>query len=304
MKQMEHVAIVGMGALGLLFGEVIQRNLGPSALTFVADAARAERYREMRFTVNGVPQQFTITPSGDATPADLVIVAVKATALEQSLETMKNCIGPDTTIISVLNGISSEGIIGARYGLHRIVYTVAQGMDAVKLGAALTYSKTGTLNIGSSPALEPGRLDALVDFFQRAGVPYVLEDDILYRMWAKFMLNVGINQSCMAYETTYGGALNTPEVYDTMMAAMKEVQTLAACEGITLPDEEREGYVKLLYGLTPGGMPSMRQDGLAHRPSEVELFAGTVCRMAADHGLAVPVNQMLYDRIRAMEAAY
>ena len=57
-------------------------------------------------------------------------------------------------------------------------------------------------------------------------------------------------------------------------------------------------------GLDPEGMPSMRQDGLARRRSEVELFAGTVRRLAAKHGLAVPVNDRLYEAVRAMEAAY
>ena len=48
----------------------------------------------------------------------------------------------------------------------------------------------------------------------------------------------------------------------------------------------------------------MRQDGLARRRSEVELFAGTVRALAAKHGLPVPVNDALYAEIRAREAAY
>ena len=48
----------------------------------------------------------------------------------------------------------------------------------------------------------------------------------------------------------------------------------------------------------------MRQDGLAHRRSEVEFFAGTVIRKAEKHGLDVPVNRELYQRITEMEKAY
>ncbi|WP_374048049.1 ketopantoate reductase family protein [uncultured Phascolarctobacterium sp.] len=48
----------------------------------------------------------------------------------------------------------------------------------------------------------------------------------------------------------------------------------------------------------------MRQDALAKRPSEVELFAGTIIRLAAKHGLAVPVNQRYYERIKQIEAEY
>ena len=48
----------------------------------------------------------------------------------------------------------------------------------------------------------------------------------------------------------------------------------------------------------------MRQDSKAGRRSEVELFAGTIRRLAAKHGIAVPVNDRLYEQIQSMESAY
>ena len=46
------------------------------------------------------------------------------------------------------------------------------------------------------------------------------------------------------------------------------------------------------------------QDAIARRKSEVELFAGTVLRLAAKHGLPAPVNAFYYRRIREIEAGY
>ena len=68
--------------------------------------------------------------------------------------------------------------------------------------------------------------------------------------------------------------------------------------------EEFDGWVALVDSLSPAGKPSMRQDGEAHRKSEVELFAGTIVRRAQKHGLDVPVNRWLYETVRGMEAAY
>ena len=48
----------------------------------------------------------------------------------------------------------------------------------------------------------------------------------------------------------------------------------------------------------------MRQDGKAHRKSEVELFSGTIRRLAQKHSIAVPVNDWLYQTIREREAQY
>ena len=226
---------------------------------------------------------------------------------------MAPCVDSETTIISVLNGISSEEIIGERYGREKVICCIAQGMDAVKFGGTLSYSRFGELRIGilalGQAEKKPGitrqmRLKALEDFLGRAGIPYVTEPDIRYRLWGKFMLNVGVNQTCMAYETNYGGALAAGKAYDTMIGAMREVIRLANAEGVALTEKDMEEYIELLKTLSPEGMPSMRQDGLAHRLSEVELFSGTVRRLAARHGLEVPVNDWLYERICGMEREY
>ena len=60
----------------------------------------------------------------------------------------------------------------------------------------------------------------------------------------------------------------------------------------------------LLDSFSPEGKPSMRQDGEAHRKSEVELFAGTMVRLGQKHGVSLPVNEWLYDREREIEAGY
>ena len=48
----------------------------------------------------------------------------------------------------------------------------------------------------------------------------------------------------------------------------------------------------------------MRQDTLARRPTEVELFAGAMRRLGEKHSVPTPVNDMLYRRIAELEAAY
>ena len=48
----------------------------------------------------------------------------------------------------------------------------------------------------------------------------------------------------------------------------------------------------------------MGQDRINRKPSEVELFAGTVMRLAEKHGLYVPVNRFLYERVQEIEKEY
>ena len=62
--------------------------------------------------------------------------------------------------------------------------------------------------------------------------------------------------------------------------------------------------MSIIDSFPAGGEPYMRQDGKAHRKSEVELFSGTIRRLARKHGIAVPVNDRIYEQVQAMEAAY
>lgn len=305
MKQIRTVHIVGLGALGMLYGSVIEANLGPGHVSFVMDADRYERHKDEEYKINKKPVCFHKIKSEDAAPCDLVIVAVKYTDLDSALETMKNSVGEDTLILSVMNGISTEEIIGARYGTAKVIHSVAQGMDAMHFGNKLIFSKSGQLHIGiTDPAMQE-KLDRVIAFFEWTGQPYIVEDDIIFRMWSKFMVNVGINQTCMIYNTDYEGVLTDGTVeYMTLVSAMREVILLANAEGVSVTEQDLKDYLDLMRSFNPKATPSMGQDRINGRRSEVELFAGTVIRMAQKHGIPVPANTFIYRRVQEIEAEY
>lgn len=304
-KRIERITIIGMGALGVMYGTVFAENMGSEAVTFLADKKRILRYRKEGVFCNGKRCDFRFQEAAErAQAAELLIFAVKATALAEAVAMAKPYIGSDTVILSVLNGISSEEVIGAALGTVHVLYCVAQGMDAVKIGNELTYANLGTLCIGI-PETEPekeGKLKQVEELFKRAGLPYVRESDIRHRIWSKWMLNVGVNQVVMVTKGTYRTIQEEGQPRALMIAAMEEVMALAEKAGIPVTRDDLDGYVALVDTLNPDGMPSMRQDGLAGRYSEVELFAGTVIRKAQEYQLEVPVNRELYRIIQEMEA--
>lgn len=304
MKKIEHVSIIGMGALGLLYANHIADKLGTEAVDFVMDSDRYERKRGAVSVINGVEKQFTILPESKASVADLLIVAVKSTGLLAALDTMKSCIGPDTVIISVLNGISSEEMIAERYGSANIIYTVAQAMDAMIFDNGLEYTRLGELRIGQVAGANPHQMTRLTAFFDSIELPYVVEEDIKYRMWGKFMLNVGVNQTCMVYGADYQTVLSKGEANRTLIAAMREVIAVANAEGIALSEKDLNQYIDIIATLKPTGTPSMGQDRIHKRASEVEMFSGTVIRLARKHKLHVPTNLYLYERVQEIESEY
>lgn len=303
-REIAKVSIIGMGALGLLYGSHIAKNLGIEAVDFIMEEDRLKKYKDQKFYCNGEEMQFALTRDSEAEPADLLIVAVKYTGLEKALISMKRCIGPDTIILSVLNGISSERIIGMQYGMDKVIYTIAQGMDAMKFDNKLQYTRMGKLHVGIVDNGQQDKLNRVNSFFDKINIPYEVEEDILHRLWSKFMLNVGVNQTCMVYNTNYAGTLVSGEPNRTMISAMREVIAVANAEGINLCESDINYYIDIIGTLNPEGTPSMGQDRINRKPSEVELFSGTVIQLAKKHKIYVPVNEFLYRRVKEIEKEY
>ena len=305
MKPIKNVTIIGMGALGTLFGYEIQSKIGRENVAFLMDEARCEKNKTAVYKVNGEPFDFRILTPENASPADLVIVATKATGLAAALDTMAPAVGDGTVIISAINGVTSEKILAERFGADKVIHAVAQGMDAAFFDHSLTYKNPGTLCLGIVDPCMQEKLDALAAFFERVSFPHRVEQDIMHRIWSKFMLNVGVNQVCMVMGTGYGGISEPGSLPRALMvAAMREAKQAAAAEGIVLTEEDLTGYVDLMASLAPDSMPSMAQDRINKKRSEVELFAGTVRRIAAEHNFLVPVNDYLYREVMRIEAGY
>lgn len=301
--QIKRVSIVGMGALGILFGGYLTKNLGKENVEFIVNKDRMKKFKELGLTSNGEPCDFNLVDEEEkGKPADLLIFAVKAVDLDKAIESARNKVSDNTIIMSLLNGITSEEIIGKAYGMDKLVYAVAQGMDATKIGNKFTYSNLGQLCIGIMEDNEKmkEKLNRVIDLFDKTALPYTLESDIKHRLWSKFMLNVGVNQVVMIYEGNYDTVHQPGQARELMKAAMREALILANAEDVKVTEKDLEDYVALIDTLDPKGMPSMRQDGLAGKETEVELFAGTVIKLGKKHNIPTPINQKIYDRVIEM----
>ncbi len=300
------VSIIGLGALGTLFGHHLSGHMPPDSLRIVADAGRIAKYQKEEVFCNGEPCRFHyVKPEEACTPADLLIFCVKYQGLAGAIEEAGNQVGPNTVILSLLNGISSEEIIGRTFGMDKLLYSVAQGMDAVKVGNQLAYRNMGLICFGGR---QPGELSesakAVARFFGRTHLPYELSTDMPHKLWGKLMFNVGVNQTVAVFETDYGGIQKEGPARETMISAMKEVMRLSEQENVNLSQSDLDYWFTVLDKLNPLGKPSMRQDLEAKRKSEVDLFAGTVLALGRKHGLSFPTNQMLYDRIKEIESRF
>jgi len=301
MKQINTVSLIGLGAIGASYGSRLHDLLG-SSFKVVADSERIKKYEKSGLTVNGQGYQFHyVTPEEKAEPADLVIIAVKNAQLSEAIEGIRNHIGPDTIILSLLNGISSEEEIQAATSNQHILYSMCVEIAAAKENDAVDYSHIGRICFGERDKTVSDDVLAVKALFEKADIPYEIPEDIWHTIWAKFMFNVGINQTSAVLKAPYRVFQQIPAAHEWMEQAMYEVVAISERCGVHLTDEDVQMYRPVLERLAPEGQTSMLQDILAERKTEVEHFAGKVCEMGKKYHIPTPVNDQLFEMIHIME---
>jgi 2-dehydropantoate 2-reductase len=296
------IAIIGAGALGAAYAGLLS-DMDSRSVVFVAAGDRRERLLQQGLIVNGRRYDIPVlAPDDPSPPADLVIVAVKYHHLDDAIREMKMRVGTETIIMSVMNGIDSEERIGAIYGMEKVLYTVAVGIDALRDGNRVVYTNQGKIFFGeaANPALtdQVRRVQVL---FEKAGINYETPPDMLRILWWKFMINVGINQASAVLRAPYGVFQTSPEARELMESAMREVVALAGKLHISLSEQDMSDFYPFLAALSPKGKTSMLQDVEAGRKTEVEMLAGKIIEMGKRYGVPTPVNQRLYDQIKKIE---
>ena len=72
MKRIEKIQFIGMGALGIMFGDFLAGKMGAGAVAFVGDKRRTERFEKEGAYCNEKPCSFSMIEAGKQEVADLL----------------------------------------------------------------------------------------------------------------------------------------------------------------------------------------------------------------------------------------
>ena len=302
MQPIQHVTILGAGAMGAAYASLFFE-MNPTCVSFMAKGERAERLQTQGIIVNekhyAIP---VVTPDDTSPPSDFVMVAVKHHHLREALPDLKQRVGKETILLSVMNGLDSEEMIAAMYGPEKVLYAVSVGIDALREGNKVVYTTQGKIFFGEAenPVLTE-RVKRIQEVFERAGIIYETPQDMIRILWWKFMINVGVNQSSAVLRAPFGVFQQSEEARALMEAAMREVMELAKAANVNLVEDDLTNWYNFLFTLSPNGKTSMLQDLEAGRKTEVEIFAGKVVELGQTYGIPTPVNQTLLRIIKVLE---
>lgn len=302
MEKIRSILMVGVGAVGSAVAQKLH-DLEPGLVRVLAEGERAARYRAQGFLINGRRYDLPVSePQAADAPADLIIVAVKQYHLEAAIAEMRPFVGAQTVILSLMNGISSEAMLGEAFGSEKVLYGLVIGIDGNRSGNQVRFNSAGTIHFGEADnTVWSGPVTAVAWLFETAGVAFQVPADMLHALWYKFMMNVGINQASASLLAPYGVFQRVPEAEELVEAAMREVIAIANSRKIPLSEQDILRWRKVLAGMPPDSNTSMVDDLLNGRQTELDMLAGTVIRLGRECGLPTPVNETLYRLIRTRE---
>ncbi|MDF2503660.1 2-dehydropantoate 2-reductase [Clostridium sp.] len=302
MKEIKSISIVGLGAIGCAYGSKLY-DIDPKGVKVIAGGERLKRYRKNGFVINGKKYSFQyVSPEEKCDPADLIIIAVKGTQLSKAIEDMKNHVGENTIILSLLNGITSEAIIGKSFGMDKILYSMCVGIDANRDKNDIHFSSYGNITFGEKDNTNYSeKVIAVKDIFEKAHIPYVIPQDMMHSLWWKFMINVGINQCSAVLRGKYGVFQTEIQARELMESTMMEVIRLSEKVGVNLNKDDLKKWYEVLYTMNPNSRTSMLEDIECGRKTEVDSFSGTVCELGKKFNVDTPVNRTLYNIIKVIE---
>lgn len=304
MEQIKTVALIGLGGIGCSMARELCAAVGRDHFRVIAGGARRERLERDGVTINGEHCRFPIVSPGEKTgPADLVIVTVKFGGLEQAVRDIAEQVGPQTLILPFLNGISAEEIIAKAYGWEHVLYGMVRRAVLMEKGVCTYDPNLGTYYFGeaNNHAISD-RVARVQDLFDRAGLHYENPDDMIRTKWVKYMANVSENQSSailgIPYAAWYEDGNDANWIRE---ASCREVIAVAQRMGIDLNEDDLMRQRSLAKCVPAWGKPSTLQDIEAKRPTEVEMFSGTLSRLGREYGVPTPISDLFYHMIRVLE---
>lgn len=297
---MKHIAMLGCGAVGALYGLRLHNLLGDDHLCFLVDENRKKRYTQEGIYLNDQRAPFRYCTPEEAPVVDLVILATKNHHLTDAISMLQPVVGPETAILSLLNGIESERELSKAFGKEKVLYSFAVGLNSTHIGNRITYTKEGRIVFGEKNNEKTERVKEISALFDRAGISYLVPENIERELWNKFMLNTAYNTLSGLLSATYGD-LDQDPVWNLAQKVCKEVQSVAKAEGVLLPASLIEENHRIVTSLGFAGKTSMCQDMDAGRKTENQWFSGTVIKLGKVHGIPTPTCEVLSALVEARE---
>jgi 2-dehydropantoate 2-reductase len=319
------ICIFGAGAIGGLMGAKLAAK-GDVDVTFIARGPHLAAMREhgVKLISEGTEQIVhprCVESAEEAGPQDYVLVTLKAHSLPSAAKQMQPLLGPDTAIVSAVNGIpwwyfhglggayegrivqsvDPEGQVSALLPPSRAIGCIVYPAAEVTAPGVIEHSYGDRFSLGEPDGSRSPRAQALSEALIAAGFKAPVRPKIRDELWVKLWGNMAFNPISALTTATLDVLTGDEGQRGVARAMMLEGQRVAEALGVRFAID----VDKRIAGAAEVGAhkTSMLQDLERGRPMEIEALLGAVVELADWVGEAAPISRTVLALVRARARA-
>ena len=269
------VCIVGAGAIGLVFAEILGKEHELVLL------CRREAQVEL------ISPMFNATTKLDEVgKVDVFLLATKAYDAHQALSSLRR-VFPTTPTVCIQNGL--------------IVFEDENVIRGVTTYAATRKSDSESILVAEGELIleDSAQARRITREFNQAGLKTKIAEDMGKVLWEKFFINVGINALGAVANVRNGELVRDPSLRRRMKKIVKEAVVVS---GTGRSPKEVFRKVVETATKTSKNKNSMLQDIEAGRKTEIDFLNGAVCALGELSGISTPENKRVTAQIKQLEA--
>lgn len=302
------IAILGAGAMGSLYGGLLHRSGNEVILIDVSEAHIDEVNRQGLY-IDGPEQEINVRVpaalAGDVTGEyELFILFTKTIYSRSALESVRHLIKPETWVLSLQNGLGNDELIGEYVSKDHIIVGTTDFPSTFVAPGRIRSKGRGTTRIMAVSGLVSAQVEKAADALNGAGFNCHLTKDVFVSIWEKVAFNSAMNAITAVTRLKLGNVGDSKEGRELAYTVAREVICVARKKGIDAQEDRVIAVMDKDFVDHADHRPSMLQDVLAKRTTEVDFIDGAVVREAEKLGMEATATRTLYQLIKVIQGNY
>ena len=294
------IAVVGSGAVGCYYGGMLAHAGHDVHFLMRADLQTVRRDGLLIFTKGTevwLPRVQCAGTAAEIGPADLVLIALKATANRELERLLPPLIGAGTALLTLQNGLGNEASLAGRWGAERVMGALCFVCINRTAPGVIRHLDHGSISIGEFRRAVSERARAIADAFRAVEVEANAVDDLEGERWRKLLWNIPFNGLSIAAGATVADVLADTGLRALARSLMDEVLDAARRLGHEIPDSYADWQLERSDSMG-AYRPSSMIDFELGRPVEVEAIWGEPLRQGLAAGAKMAKLETLHGIIR------
>jgi 2-dehydropantoate 2-reductase len=300
------VGVLGCGAIGSLYAAHLAQVPGVEVWAVDPWSEHMEAIERDGLRVSGnadfVAPVHALTDAAGLPTCDFGIVATKALHTKLAIEAAGGALR-DAAVASVQNGIGNEEVVAEV--VPRVIRGSIVTAGAVTAPGVVRYDAPGDSWLGPfEPSPAPAEdIATLADLLTRGGLRTHAMADARGPQWTKVVFNASTSAIAALTGLTVGQVCTDPGLRVQVDAQVAEALAVCAAAGIELLHEPSESIAEAIQEAY-GHKPSMLQDVLARRATEVDVLNGGIADEGRRQGVATPLHDAMVALVHGLESSW